>query len=216
MKIFNDEQTGQDGRGISRRFVLKSAVAGAGLVLLPRTHRLLAASSSGLAPDVALGYWRHRAAVDLNKPDDVLIDARSVMPSAATYALRVMGAQTDTPLSVSAQYAASAEHRFWQAWYEGRMLQHSHTSSITWRASAGESLPLVVRTAGGAATIHVPAQVGTYVLAVGTAARTLPAWRDLALEQDSHSKALQLVWRSGGSPVSFPHLYLAVEPIVPL
>lgn len=217
MKIFNDEQTGQDGRGITRRSVLKTVVAGAGLVLLPRAGRLLAADSvSGLAPDVSLGYWKHRAAVDLNSPDNVLVDARGMAPEAATYALRVMGAETDTPLSLSAQYAAGAEHRFWQAWYEGHLLQHSHTTSITWSASAGESLPLVVRTAGGAATVHVPAQAGTYVLAVGPDARTLPSWRDLALEQDSHSKVLQLVWRNGGQAVPFPHMFFAVEPIVPL
>jgi hypothetical protein len=217
MKIHDDDRSGIDGQGVSRRSVLKTVVAGAGLALLPRAHRLLAAGSlPELAPDVSLGYWKHRAAVDLNSTDNVLVDARGMAPEAAAYALRVMGAETDTPLSVSAQYAAGAEHRFWQAWHEGRMLQHSQTTSITWSASAGEPLHLVIRTAGGAGTVEVPAQAGTYVLAIGPDARKVPAWRDLALDQDNHGKTLRLVWRSGGQAVPFPHLYFAVEPIVPL
>lgn len=217
MNNHDDERSGTNPQGVSRRSVLKTVVVGAGLALLPRAHRLLAAGSlPELAPDVALGYWQHRAAVDLNSPDNVLVDARKVTSTAAMYALRVMGAETDTPLSVSARYAAGAEHRFWQAWYEGRMLQHSQTTSITWSASAGEPLPLIVRTAGGAATAEVPAQIGTYVLAIGPDARKLPAWHDLALDQQDHGKTLGLVWRNGGTAVPFPHMFFAVEPIVPL
>ena len=202
---------------LSRREMLKGAAAGIGIALLPTAGLFAAATSQAtLAPFVAMGYWQHPARVNLNTPDDVLADAAAVAATAASYKLTVLSAVTTTPLSIDAEYLDNASHRFWQAWSEGGMLQHSNTGAIRWWAQNKKALPLTVRTSGGASFTQVPAQAGTYVLAIGPNAQPLPAWSNLAIHATNpkNPRTLQLVARGNQQRVDFPYLVFRVDQVV--
>src|ERR1700682_1080914 len=117
----------------TRRKVLKAAAAGAGLTLLLPGSRLFALAPSvggpvtkANAPTLAMGYWKHINLKAMSKitADDVVADALSLAPSPGTYELRVLGVNTKLSLTMDAQYAGGT-HRFWQAWTEQGLLQHS-------------------------------------------------------------------------------------------
>ena len=148
---------------LSRREMLKGAAAGIGIAMLPTAGLLAAAtaSKSTLPPVVAMGYWQHPRTVNLNTPDDVVADASAVVPEAASYRLQVLSAVSNTPLSLDAEYAANAAHRFWQCWTEGGLLQQSHTGAIVWWAQNKHALTVTVRSAGGASLTQGPAKIGT-------------------------------------------------------
>lgn len=198
---------------LSRREMLKSAAAGIGLAILPGA--VLAAKTvkpAMFAPSVAMGYWQHPKTVDLNQPDDVVVDASTVSAGAGgIYKLHVLRAVCNAELAVEAQYQA-ADHRFWRSWKEGGLLQHSPTSAIHWSAKDRRALQLTIWTGSSAAATQVPAFGGTYVLAIGPNAQRLPAWSDLALDQTKRNdpRSLQLVMR-GGTRVSFPYLIFGVQ-----
>lgn len=200
---------------LARRNVLKAAAAGVALSAMPGAG-LFAAARAQWAPSVAMGYWKTPATVNLSKANDVLVDALSVAPTAGSYALRILAAHCDTPLSIQAQYPGDAEHFFWQSWTEGGMLQQSQTTSIRWWAGKRAPLPLVITTAGGASVTQVTAQTGTYVLAIAPDAQKLPAWNALALQvpqSRTNTRNVRLLQRSSGAPVLFPHLIFSVQPI---
>jgi len=204
---------------LSRREMLKGAAAGigVGIAMLPAARLLAAAATkSTLAPVVAMGYWQHARNVDLNKADDILADAATVAPEAASYRLRVLSAISNTAFSIDAEYMSSAAHRFWQAWSEGGLLQHSNTGSIVWWAQNKRALPLTIRTAGGASLTQVPAKIGTYVLAIGPNAQPLPAWSNLAIRATNpkNPRTLQLLARGNSQRVAFPYLVFRVEQVV--
>ena len=203
---------------IGRREVLKGAIAGIGLAMLPAAGVLAsaAASKSTLAPVVAMGYWQHPRSVNLSTPDDVLVDASVVAPAAASYRLQVLSAVSNTALSIDADYMGNAAHRFWQAWTEGGLLQHSNSGAIVWWAQNKHALPLTIRTAGGASLTQVPAKIGTYVLAIGPNAQPLPAWSNLAIHATNpkNPRTLQLVSRGNSQRVAFPYLIFRVEEVV--
>jgi hypothetical protein len=126
----------------------------------------------------------------------------------------VLGVNTKLSLWMDAQYAG-ASHRFWQAWTEQGLLQHSPNSAIRWWADNTKPLPLSVSLLGGTASTQVTAQSGTFVLAIGPNAQALPAWSDLALRpKTAKSKDLQLVSRSTGAVVTFPYAVFSVQQIV--
>jgi hypothetical protein len=206
----------------TRRQVLKAAASGAGLsLLLPASQLFAAATMAGaapkaVAPTLAMGYWKH---IDLKAmaritADDRLADMVSVVPSPGTYELRVLSVNTKVSLAMDAKYP-TATHRFWQAWTEQGLLQHSPNSAIRWRADNTNALPLTVSLLGGSAATQVTAQSGTFVLAIGPNAQALPAWGDLALRpRSAKSKDLQLVSRSTGAVVTFPYAVFSVQQIV--
>jgi len=215
MKMRTRKDSGASFGLIGRRLVLKVAVTGVGLAVLPGVRVLAAAASNALAPTVAMGYWNHQAATVLNTSDDI-VDARSVVPAPATYELRVLATNTQVPLAIDAQYLGDAEHRFWQAWIEQGMLQHSPRSGIRWWAQGNKALPLVVWL-GGAGYTQVTARAGTYVMAIGPNGQHLPAWKDLAVRVKSpRDTDSQLVLRSSSEPVMFPYLMFSVQPILAL
>lgn len=206
----------------TRRQVLKAAASGAGLsLLLPASHLFAAGTTVGaaptaFAPTLAMGYWKH---IDLKAmaritADDKLADMVSLVPSPGTYELRVLSVNTKVSLAMDAKYPG-ASHRFWQAWTEQGLLQHSPNSSIRWRADNTKPLPLSVSTLGGSASTQVTAQSGTFVLAIGPNAQALPAWSDLALRpKTANSQQLVLVSRSNGAVVTFPYAVFSVQQIV--
>lgn len=200
---------------LSRRNVLKAAAAGVVLSTIPGTG-LIAAARTQWAPSVAMGYWKRPATVTHNETDDVLVDALGVGSAAGSYALRILAARCDMPLSIQAQYPGDAEHFFWQAWAEGGMLQQSQTMSIRWWAGKRAPLPLVITTEGGASVTQVNAQAGTYVLAIAPNAQKLPAWNALALQMPQSRtdiRNVRVLQRSSGMQVSFPHLIFSVQAI---
>lgn len=199
-----------------RREMLKAAAAGVGVAMLPGFVLSAATQPSTVAPMVAMGYWQHPRTVNLSTPDDVVADASTVAATAANYSLRVLAAATTTALSIDAEYMGNAAHRFWQAWTEGGMLQHSNTGAIRWWAENKHALPLTVRTDGGASLTQVPAQSGTYVLAIGPNAQRLPAWNTLALHATNphNLRSLQLVSRGNSQRVTFPYLIFGVDQVV--
>jgi len=146
----------------------------------------------------------------------LVADASSVTATAANYKLQVLNAVTNTALAIDAEYMGNAAHRFWQAWSEGGILQHSPTSAIRWWAQNKRALPLTIRTAGGASITQIPAQSGTYVLAIGPNAQHLPAWSTLALHATNprNLRTLQLVSRGNSQRVPFPYLIFHVEQVV--
>jgi len=201
---------------LPRREMLKAAAAGVGVAMLPGFVLSAATQPSTVAPMVAMGYWQHPRSVNLSTPDDVVADASAVAATAANYSLRVLAAATTMALSIDAEYMGNAAHRFWQAWIEGGMLQHSPTGAIRWWAQNKRALPLTVRTVGGASLTQVPAQSGTYVLAIGPNAQRLPAWNTLALHATNphNPRSLQLVARGNSQRVAFPYLIFGVEQVV--
>jgi hypothetical protein len=211
-----------DANSTTRRQVLKAAASGAGLsLLLPASHLFAAATTAGaapkaFAPTLAMGYWKH---VDLKSKtkipaDDAIADMVSLAPSPGTYELRVLSVNTKVSLAMNAQYPG-ATHRFWQAWTEQGLLQHSPNSAIRWWADNTKPLPLNVSLLGGSASTQVVAQSGTFVLAIGPNAQALPAWADLALRpKTANSQELVLVSRSNGAVVTFPYAVFSVQQIV--
>jgi hypothetical protein len=207
----------------TRRQVLKAAASGAGLtLLLPASNLFAATLPSGGAvvkaagPTLAMGFWKHINLKAMSKitADDVVADASSLAPSPGTYELRVLGVNTKVSLAMDAKYSG-ASHRFWQAWTEQGLLQHSPNSAIRWWADNTKPLPLNVSLLGGSASTQVTAQSGTFVLAIGPNAQALPAWSDLALRPKTvKSSDLQLVSRSTGAVVSFPYAVFSVQQIV--
>ena len=215
--------TDADSPSTTRRQVLKAAATGAGLSLLLPASQLFAAATVGagatpkaLAPTLAMGYWKH---IDMKSmaritADDALAEMSSLAPSPGTYELRVLSVNTKVSLAMDAKYPA-ATHRFWQAWTEQGLLQHSPNSSIRWRADNTNALSLTVSLLGGSASTQVTAQSGTFVLAIGPNAQALPAWSDLALRpKTANSQNLVLVSRSNGAVVTFPYAVFAVQQIV--
>jgi hypothetical protein len=205
----------------TRRQVLKAAAAGAGLTLLPGSRLFAApkvtATPSANAPTLAMGYWKHINLKAMSKitADDVIADASALAPSPGTYELRVLSVNTKLSLGLDAQYAGGASHRFWQAWTEQGLLQHSPNSAIRWWADNTKPLPLNVALLGGSASTQVTAQSGTFVLAIGPNAQALPAWSDLALRpKTARGTDLQLVSRSTGAVVAFPYALFSVQQIV--
>jgi hypothetical protein len=203
-----------------RREILKAATIGAGLALLPGARVFSAVVSPtarpaiSMAPSVAMGYWKHQSGVAaVTTRDDMVADALSITPSSATYELRILGVNTNVPLAIDALYPLGAQHRFWQAWTEQKMLQHSPSSTIRWWANDKAPLSLAVQVGGGVGMTQVTAQAGTYVLAVGPNAQAIPAWSSLALRQNNNM-VLQLVSRASGSAVAFPYAVFSVQPIV--
>ena len=211
----------------TRRQVLKAAAAGAGLTLLLPGARLFAASAvlapvsvgpvKAGAPNLAMGDWKHSDVKATTKitSDDVVADALGLVPSPGTYELRILDVNTKVSLAMDAQYEGGASHRFWQAWTEQGLLQHSPNSAIRWWADTRMPLPINVSLLGGTASTQVVAQSGTFVLAIGPNTQALPAWGDLALRPKSaQSTDLQLVSRSTGAVVAFPYAVFSVQPIV--
>ena len=206
----------------TRRQVLKAAASGAGLsLLLPASQLFAAVTTAGAAPKasgptLAMGYWKHPDLKAMGKipADDAIADMVALAPSPGTYEMRVLSVNTKVSLAMDAKYPG-ASHRFWQAWTEQGLLQHSPNSAIRWRANNTNALPLTVSLLGGSASTQVTAQSGTFVLAIGPNAQALPAWSDLALRpKAAKSKDLQLVSRSTGAVVTFPYAVFAVQQIV--
>jgi hypothetical protein len=204
----------------TRRQVLKAATMGAGLAMLPGARAFataVAITPKAGAPTLAMGYWKHINVKAMSKitSDDVVADAVSLAPSPGTYELRILGVNTKVSLAMDAKYAGGATHRFWQAWTEQGLLQHSPNSAIRWWADNTNPLPLNVSLLGGSAATQVVAQSGTFVLAIGPNAQSLPTWADLALRPKSaNSTDLQLVSRSSGAVVTFPYALFSVQQIV--
>jgi hypothetical protein len=207
----------------TRRQVLKAAAAGAGLTLMLPASRLLAGPVSittpkAGAPNLAMGYWTHTNVKATTKivSDDVVADALAIAPSPGTYELRVLGVNTKVSLTMDAEYAGgAAHHRFWQAWTEQGLLQHSPNSAIRWWADTTKPLPLNISLMGGSASTQVTAQSGTFVLAIGPNAQALPTWSSLALRAKTPgSTDLQLVSRATGAVVTFPYALFSVQQIV--
>ncbi|MGA9335524.1 MAG: hypothetical protein WBV39_14690 [Rudaea sp.] len=201
----------------ARRQMLKAAGIGTGLALLPGA-RAFAMLRGGpvktMAPSVAIGYLPQLPEPTPGSVDDMIVDGLFVAASPATYELRVLGVTTDVPMSVDAQYAGDAQHRFWQAWTERGMLQRSPPIAIRWWANKRNPLPLSVQIAGGVAMTQVTARRGIYVLALGPDAKSLPAWNSLALRRTPPEGAdYQLVSRSNGNPVTFPYALFSVQPL---
>ena len=195
---------------IRRRQLLRAAVVGAGLAMLPAA-RVLASAAGPSGPSVAMGYWDGQASAE-DVLDATLVDARAIAPAPGSYRLRVLGANTRLPLALDAQYPNAATHRFWQAWSERGLLQQSPFSGIRWWAHDRKPLPLVVWL-GGPGYTQVTARPGTYVIAIGPNAQPLPQWGDLSLQATGAEK-LRLLLRSTGEPVTFPYLVFSVQPVV--
>lgn len=195
----------------ARRQLLKAATAGAALSLLPGVHAL-AAAAPVLGPTLAMGYWKGNTQ-NTRTNSDALVDALTVVPSAASYDLRVCSVSTASPIALVAQYPGGAEHFFWQAWNEQGMLQQSSPITIRWWANKRNALPLLVRMGSGLAMTQVTARAGTYALAVGQNGQSLPSWSALALRpRSSNDDAMKLVSRASGAEVTFPYAVFSVSP----
>jgi hypothetical protein len=196
---------------MSRRELLVAAAAGAGLALLPVLPALAGAPAKKLSlPSVVMGYCNPPANGSLT--DAVLVDALSVAPIRGTYELRVVGAATDQPLAIGAQYGADAKHCFWQAWMAQNLLQCSPPSAIRWAADSGKPLPLTVELGAGTAASQVPARNGIYVLMVVPQSQRIPAWSTLGIEDSAtDGVAMRLVARGSSAPVDFPYALFSVQ-----
>jgi hypothetical protein len=212
----NNHHKGTGTKSMGRREVLKAAAAGIGLAMIPAIAFAKSVKPTALAPTVGMGFWQHPTTVNLNKPDDVVVDASTVSAGAGgMYKLQVLSAVSTAQLAIDAEYQGGAAHRFWQSWSEGGLLQKSPTSAIRWSAKDRRALQLTVWSGGAASVVQLPARAGTYVLAIAPNAALLPAWSDLALHQtmQKNPRSLQLVKR-GGTRVAFPYLIFGVEQII--
>ena len=197
---------------MSRRELLVAAAAGTGLAFLPVLPALAAGSSArkGPLPSIAMGYCNTPASGSL--ADANLVDALSVAPIRGNYELRVVGAATDQPLAIGAQYGANAEHCFWQAWMTQKLLQCSPPSAIRWAASSGKPLPLTVALGAGTAVSQVPARSGIYALIVVPQSQPMPAWSSLGLEDScTDGVAMRLVERGSSTRVGLPYALFSVR-----
>ena len=197
---------------ISRRELLVAAAAGTGLAFLPVLPALAASASvrKPPLPSIAMGYCKPPASGSLSGA--TLTNALSVAPTRGTYELRVVGAATDQPLAIGAQYGTNAEHCFWQAWMVRNMLQCSPPSAIRWAANARNPLPLSVQIDQGTAASQVPARSGIYALIVVPQTQAMPAWSSLGLEDSfTDGVAMRLVTRGSSVPVNFPYALFSVR-----
>jgi len=213
MKTMHDRCIGAPSSA-ARRKLLHAAVAGAGLSTLSAsgTAAALALTAGGTAPSLMLGYCTP-ASMESKNPGTSLGEAYKVLPVRGTYELRVIGAGTREPMALSAQYSI-AEHRFWQAWLEQRMLQRSPPIAIRWAATRGDALPINIRLASGTLTAEVTARAGVYVIAAVPSAQRVPAWSMLALKkQTTGGVESKLVSSQNGVEVTFPYAVFAVQPV---
>ncbi|HST28880.1 MAG TPA: hypothetical protein VLK26_10995 [Rudaea sp.] len=196
---------------ISRRELLVAAAAGAGLAFLPVLPALAGVSTqAGPLPSIVMGYCKPPASGSL--AGATLVDALSVSPIRGTYELRVVGAATDQPLAIAAQYRADAEHCFWQAWKTQNLLQCSPPSAIRWAASSGTALPLTVALGAGTAVSQVPARSGIYALIVVPQSQRIPAWSTLGLEDSfTDGVAMRLIQRGSSASVELPYALFSVR-----
>lgn len=196
---------------MSRRELLVAAAAGTGLAFLPALPALARVSMRpGPLPSIAMGYCKPPANGSLT--DATLVDALSVSPVRGTYELRVVGAATDQPLAIGAQYGPDAEHCFWQAWMTQNMLQCSPPSAIRWAANTGNPLPLSLVLGAGTATSQVPARSGIYALVVVPQSQPMPAWGTFGLEDSvTDGVAMRLVERGRSTPVGLPYALFSVR-----
>jgi hypothetical protein len=201
---------GPDAASQSRRRLLKVTAVGAGLAVLPAANVLAAAISGGtaivpkVAPIVSLGYFASSASK--------AVANAAVSPTRGTYELRVVGANVLMPFSLAAQYGAAVEHRFWQAWIEQGMLQHSSPIAIRWAANAANSLPINIKLATATLTTEITAQSGVYALAIAPGSQTAPAWSNLGLAtQNTNGASMSLVSRSAASRMDFSYVLFAVQ-----
>ena len=204
----------EDAICASRRKVLKSVAAGAGLAALPcasawAVPSLGAGSAVNYAPTVALGYCPISSISDRGT---TLATASSLRPISGDYELSVIGANTAVPLSVAAQYGYSASHVFWQAWQTQGLLQRSPPITIRWAASASNALPLFVMQGKLSGTAQVPAREGIYALAVVPATKTMPAWSSLLVKPVSNGGvSMRLLQVTGGKEATFPYVLFSVQ-----
>lgn len=198
---------------MSRRELLVAAATGTGLAFLPVLPALAGVSTSkGPLPSVAVGYCNPPANGSLIGA--TFVNANAVSPIRGTYELRVVGAATDQPLAIGAQYGANAEHCFWQAWKVQNLLQCSPPSSIRWAANARNPLPLTVGLGAGTAASQVPARSGIYALIVVPQSQRMPAWSALGVEDSfTDGVAMRLVARGSSVPVNFPYALFSVRSI---
>ncbi|MGH8089898.1 MAG: hypothetical protein ACREO6_00405 [Rudaea sp.] len=197
---------------MSRRELLVAAAAGTGLAFLPVLPALAASVSVKKAPlpSIAMGYCNTPASGSLTGA--TLVDALSLSSIRGTYELRVVGAATDQPLAIGAQYGANAEHCFWQAWKTQNLLQCSPPSAIRWAASSGKPLPLTVALGAGTAVSQVPARSGIYALIVVPQSQRMPVWSSLGLEDSfTDGVAMRLVERGSSTPVDLPYALFSVR-----
>ncbi len=220
---------------VSRRSLLRGAVAGAAVAALPATVKAgIPEDYAGIAPlDAALGRWQggqglattaavragwlspcaSATAACAAEIDDHLVDADAT-GAAGSYRVRVLGlgaAAALGSLRVEAQYGESS-HRLWQTWSEGGQLQTSAPTSARWNSESGEGLALRLRSADAARTLVLPARQGVYV-ALLSADGSVPGWRRVALRALDAERplTLSLVDRRSGAVSAVPHLLLAVE-----
>jgi len=195
----------------SRRELLGAVAAGTGLAMLPGAQALaVIATTTGLAPSIAMGYCRQPAEGSIASA--TLSDALSVTPARGTYELRVVGAATSSPMAIGALYGGGAEHVFWQAWMVQNLLQRSPPSSIRWAATAGNALPLTIQLAKSGGATQVPAQSGVYALIIVPQLLKMPAWSSLGLrEATSGGVSMRLVTRSTGAEVTFQYALFSVR-----
>lgn len=208
----NDLERGTGSTAMmSRRELLVAAAAGTGLAFLPVLPAFASMSAQkGLLPSIAMGYCKPPASGSLTGA--TLVDALSVSPIHGTYELRVVGAATDQPLAIGAQYGANAEHCFWQAWMAQNLLQCSPPSAIRWAASSGKPLPLSVELGTGTVTSQVPARSGIYALIVVPQTQRMPVWGTLGLEDSfTDGVAMRLVERGSSTPVGLPYALFSVR-----
>jgi len=200
----------EDAISASRRSVLKSVAAGAGLAVLPSASVWAANFSvgptTGYAPTTSLGYCPLSSISDHGT---ALVDAASVRPMRGNYQLSVIGANTAVPLSVAAQYGYNASHTFWSAWQAQNLLQRSPPITIRWSAGANNALPLSILQGKLSGTAQVTAHEGIYALVVVPATSAMPAWSSLVVKPVS-TGGVSMRLLTGGREVAFPYVLFSV------
>lgn len=188
---------------VTRRSVLTAAVAGAGLGLMPGA-RLLAAAlpAPAVAPAISLGYLAPHAAA--------IVDAPFAATTRGSYQMSVIGAGVRSPFALAAQYSAVAEHRFWQAWIEQGMLQHSAPITIRW-ASNAVVLPVNVTLPTGKLTTDIAGRPGIYVLSMTPANQAVLPWRSLALAMQPGGESMKLVRSGSNTEVALNYVLFEVD-----
>jgi hypothetical protein len=208
---------------VSRRNLLRGAVAGAAVAALPVAAPAAAAVADAGRFEVELGYWQggqrlptttgvragwlppcaSSAGACAVKVDDELVSTDHLVGSAGPYRIRVLGMGASAalvPVRVEALYS-DVPHRLWQTWREGSTLQASAPVSSRWSSASGEGLRLRLTPASG-----------IYVATLALDER-VPRWRRIALRglDGDRPLTLSLVERRSGAASPVPHLLLAVE-----
>jgi hypothetical protein len=220
---------------VSRRNLLRGAVAGAAVAALPVAAPAAAAVADAGRFEVELGYWQggqrlptttgvragwlppcaSSAGACAVKVDDELVSTDHLVGSAGPYRIRVLGMGASAalvPVRVEALYS-DVPHRLWQTWREGSTLQASAPVSSRWSSASGEGLRLRLTPASAdARELTVPAHPGIYVATLALDER-VPRWRRIALRglDGDRPLTLSLVERRSGAASPVPHLLLAVE-----